>query len=311
MDKVLVYCPLNPTPPGIHKRTLESIFALEWDGRADIVFGKHDREVITADQNERNLDITRKYNQARDLTLSNGYEALFTVEADMILPSSNALKELALNGADVAYGLYVSRHGKHPWLTMANVTEQVRGSKGLGETWEERQSMWGKVVETAGVGLGCTLIRSEVLEVIPFRVKDEWIANDWYFAIDAREKGFTQVHDCGVVCGHIDNYRVLWPDVSHGYRVTDEEKIDIEELLDMAKGKYIALTTLDMGDHFAERGEEVPLDDEVAKVLLRKRAIKPRQESGVNPVGKTTAKKKKVDPGKEPGQGVKDYGSNN
>ena len=51
----------------------------------------------------------------------------------------------------------------------------------------------------------------------------------------------------------------------------------------MAKGKYIALTTLDMGDHFVKPGEEIELADDVAKVLLRKRAIKPRQESGVNP----------------------------
>ena len=43
----------------------------------------------------------------------------------------------------------------------------------------------------------------------------------------------------------------------------------------MADGKYIALTTLDMGDHFAYPGEEVELADEVAKVLLKKRAIKP------------------------------------
>jgi hypothetical protein len=211
MDKVLIYCPLTPTAPGVHKRTLESIFNLEWVGKADLVFGKHDREFIPADQNERNYDITHKYNQARELVLSNGYEALFTVEADMIVPP-DALNKLSDTGADISYGLYVSRHGKHPWLTFSSVTEQVRGSKGMGETWEERGAMWGKVVASAGVGLGCTFIGRGVLEAITFRVSDEWIANDWYFAIDAKEKGFTQAHDCGVVCGHIDGYRTLWPD---------------------------------------------------------------------------------------------------
>ena len=162
---------------------------------------------------------------------------------------------------------------------MMNVTEQVRGSQGKGETWQEREAMWGKVVDTAGVGLGCTLIRRDVLEAIPFRVKDEWIANDWYFAIDAREKGFIQRHDCSVVCGHIDGYRTLWPDVADGWLAADEEKINIQELLDMAKGKFIALTTLDMGDRFVKPGEEVELADDVAKVLLRKRAIKPAKVS--------------------------------
>jgi hypothetical protein len=273
MDRVLIYCPLNPNTPGVHNRTLESIFALEWDGQADIVFGKHDFQVMFTDQNVRNRNIRDKYNQAREIALDGNYDALFTIEADIISPP-NALNRLTKVDADIAYGLYVSRHGKHPWLTMTNVTEQVRGSQGKGETWQEREAMWGRVVDTAGVGLGCTLIRRDVLEAIPFRVKDDWIANDWYFAIDAREMGFTQQHDCSVVCGHIDGYRTLWPDIAHGWRA-DEENINIQELLDMAKGKYIALTTLDMGDHFVKPGEEIELADDVAEVLLRKRAIKP------------------------------------
>ena len=42
----------------------------------------------------------------------------------------------------------------------------------------------------------------------------------------------------------------------------------------MAKGKFIALTTLDMGNYFIKPGGEVELADEIAKVLLRKRVIK-------------------------------------
>ena len=140
--------------------------------------------------------------------------------------------------------------------------------------------MWGNVIDTTGVGLGCTLIRREVLEAIPFRVVDKWIANDWYFALDVAEKGFTQAHDCGVVCGHIDGYRVLWPDVAHGYRVADEEVIDIGELLKMANGEYIALVVLDMGDRFAQPGEVVTLDEEIAKILLTKRVVKPKPVIG-------------------------------
>ena len=268
MPDVLIYCPLNPTIPGVDNRTLESIFAIEWNGKADIVFGKHDNAT------GRNQDITDKYNQARDLVLSNGYDALMTIEADMI-PPPHSLERLFGVGVDVAYGLYVSRHGPHPWLVFSNVTENVRGSVQMGNTWDERESLWGNVTDTAGVGLGCTLIQREVLEAIPFRVADKWIANDWYFALDVAEKGFTQAHDCGVVCGHIDNYRVLWPDVAHGYRVTDEEEINIGELLNMANGKYIAMTVLDLGDRFAQPGEVITLDEEIAKVLLKKRFIKP------------------------------------
>ena len=291
MNKVLVYCPLNPETPGIHQRTRDSIFAMEWDGQADIVFGKHDREYPRRDQNVANRNIKDKYNQAREIVLNGDYEALFTIEAD-IIPPPRALDRLANIDADVAYGLYVSRHGKHPWLTLSKVTEQVRGSKGLGETWGEREKMWGNVIETAGVGLGCTLIRREVLEAVSFRVKDEWIANDWYFAIDAKDRNFTQKHDCGVICGHIDGYRTLWPDISQGWR-SDEKKINYQELLTMANGKYIALTILDMGDRFVYPGEKIELADDIAKLLLKKRAIEPRQESGVKPAKREEKKEVK------------------
>jgi hypothetical protein len=75
--------------------------------------------------------------------------------------------------------------------------------------------------------------------------------------------------------------------------ITDEEVIDWEGLLNMADGKYIALTTLDMGDHYKKPGEKVELADEIAEVLLKKRAIKP-------------VKKQERKPSE-----VKDYGTNN
>jgi len=276
MDKILIYCPLNPEPPGIHQRTLASIFALEWDGQVDIVFGKNDQDIIRFNRNERNKDIAQKYNNAREMALRGDYDAMMTIEADMI-PPPNALKRLSEVDADIAHGLYVSRHGKHSWLMYKKITEQVRGSEGMGESREEREALWGKIVESAGAGLGCTLINKKALGAIPFREMGQWVSNDWYFSVDAFNKGLTQAHDCGVICGHIDGYRVLWPDVTDGYIVTDEEPLDIKELMSMANGKYIAMATLDLGDHFAYRGDEVELDEDIAKILLKKRFIKPAE----------------------------------
>lgn len=281
MDKVLIYCPLMPRSPGIHQRTLDSIFALEWDGQADIVFGKCDQDYIQFDRDERNKDIVGKYNNAREMAIRGNYDAMMTIEADMI-PPPNALKRLSKVDADIAYGLYVSRHGKHGWLVYKNITERVRGSESMGESPDERRSMWGQVIESNGAGLGCTLISREVLEAIPFRETGQWVSNDWYFSVDAIDKGFTQKHDCSVVCGHIDGYRTLWPDVAQGYIVTNEGRLDIREMMDMANGKYIAMATLDMGGYFAYRGDEVELDEEVAKVLLKKRFIKPAPKKQEN-----------------------------
>jgi hypothetical protein len=277
MDSVLVYCPLSSREPEIHHRTLASITALEWDGLMEFVCGRDGTTALPGSL-EGNRNITKKYNEARRMALDNDFDALFTIESDMIIPS-NSLLRLSQVDADVAYGLYVSRHGKHPWLAFERVTPEVRGSRSFGDTQEQRRALWGKVVETAGVGMGCTWIWRNVLEDIEFRVEDEYIANDWYFSLDLQRNGYTQKHDCGLICGHIDGYATYWPDIASGYRVEETNKLNLEELIDMAKGKYVVLRTLSFGSDFAYPGAEVELDDETAKILLRKRAIKPVEQA--------------------------------
>lgn len=226
---ILVYCPLAPTPPIVHDRALASIFALRWMQPADIVFGRADTRKYP-DPQSRNTNITAKYNRARDLALSGGYDALLTVESDMIIPPL-ALERMSRIDADVVYGLYVSRHGKHVWLAFSDLTGR-EGGKYAGMSFSNDPDLcreaWGSVVETAGVGLGCTLIRRRVLEAIPFRNPDGMVANDWHFALDVKAAGFRQVHDCGVVCGHIgDDVGALgttanaayWPTEDGGWRV--------------------------------------------------------------------------------------------
>lgn len=283
---MLVYCPLRPEDPRAEPEAIAGILDLDWSGPLAVVFGKEDRRRNPGDELDANRNITAKYNAARELALAGGFDALLTIEADMLVPP-DALERLSQVDADVAYGLYVSRHGRHPWLTLSRVTEEVQGSQGMGETWQERSAMWDQVVETAGVGLGCTLIRRPVLERITFRCEDQYIANDWYFSIDVQAQGFTQMHDCGVRCGHIQGLQTFWPSVSTSHVIT-EKSVNIKEMIAMAKGKYVAVERLSMGDHDALPGEEVELDEAVAEVLLKQGAIKPAK-----PHAKAAAEKSK------------------
>lgn len=75
------------------------------------------------------------------------------------------------------------------------------------------KEVWGKVAETKGVGMGCTLIHRNVLEAIEFRnAPNDEVADDWLFSLDCVEHGFKQMHDFGVVCGHImPDGNVVWP----------------------------------------------------------------------------------------------------
>jgi hypothetical protein len=154
-------------------------------------------------------DITEKYNRARDLVLNNGYDALLTVEADMIVPPG-ALKRLSSLETDVAYGLYCSRRPRHSWLVFLELSE--RQGTAITKKPDLARKYWGRAIESCGAGLGCTLIKRHVLEEIDFRLQSGGPASDWWFALDCIKAGFRQVSDLSTVCGHIDKDMVIWPD---------------------------------------------------------------------------------------------------
>ena len=201
MNKVLVYCPLHPGY-GVRQQTLKSIFGLLWPGEMTIAFGR------SASTIEDYSDIMRKYQQARRMVLGGGFDALLTIEADMIVPEL-ALDRLASLDADVAYGLYCSRRQRHDWLVFTVVKE--REASHLDK--ESCRAFYGCAIDSAGIGFGCTLIRREVLEELDFRMPSGGPATDWFFALDCLEKGYRQISDLGTVCGHmVDDKSIVWPD---------------------------------------------------------------------------------------------------
>lgn len=206
--RILIFCPMYSGKLAIRRATVESIFALDWDHRCDVVFGREDKQPAQQAMDE---NITQKYNDARTMAINGDYDAMLTVEADMVIPAIT-LQRLTRVSADVVYGLYVSRHSKK-WLVFDELTEAA-GSYAC-DTEGFAKDAWGKVVESVGVGLGCTLIYKRALLDIPFRL-DGFMSCDWYFSLDCIEQGFTQKHDLGVVCGHIDNNEILYPSLDPG-----------------------------------------------------------------------------------------------
>jgi hypothetical protein len=220
--RIMVYIPLNPTHPRIEARTLQSVMAIDWDTPFEVVLGREDRAEIP-DTPGKYASLTAKYNQAATLALSGGYDSLLTIEADMVIPAM-ALRRMTLVNADVVYGLYCSRRpgrrqGSDRWLIFSDVNINPFTVKKLAADAGMRKQIWGEVVESQGIGLGCTLINRQVLEQIPFRCPDPEVSCDWYFAYDCQRTGFTQAHDCGVVCGHIDGDATYWPDPERGFWV--------------------------------------------------------------------------------------------
>lgn len=213
-------------------RVMDSMYGLEWGGQLD-----HLLLIGGDDPATPRVNITRKYNEARDVALRNGYDALLTVESDTIVPR-DALKRLMAMDADVAYALYVLRRGSYRWSAHSTLVEK-RGES-ISTDPKMAREVWGKVIETKGVGMGCTLIHRHVLEGLPFRrVPSVNGSCDWGLALDCQEAGFVQKHDMGVICGHIrrklglegmgQGYPqtpiILWPDITEPdlYRVEQYE----------------------------------------------------------------------------------------
>ncbi len=227
---VLVFCPMSPTMPRLWGRTVQSLFKLQsetigieywfrgWDNPHDYPYE----------------NVAHNYNVAKEVTLTLGLDALLTVECDMIIPA-NTVDRLAAAEADIAYGLYVWRHGRREWSAYTELTA-LKG-KSISKNPEAARAAWGKVIDVAGVGQGCTLIRRDALEKIEFGLwpgTPQAVSSDWMLALDAQRLGFTQRCDLGVVCGH-QSYepwpQVIWPDPE------EDDLYRVEALPDPVNGK--------------------------------------------------------------------------
>ncbi len=146
--------------------------------------------------------VTAKYIEAQTIFRSGPWWAMIAIEDDMVIPEDTfkRLIDLLANGADIGYGLYVWRHGAPKWSAYTQVSP-VDG-RSISQTPDAARAAWGKVIDVAGVGMGCTAIKRPVLEQIDFSRRGQ-ACNDWYLAVDAQTHGLVQRCDLGLVCGHI------------------------------------------------------------------------------------------------------------
>src|SRR5205823_5587208 len=98
--------------------------------------------------------ICDKYNAARDRMLSGDYDAMLTVESDMIIPE-DALQKLWDTGADVAYAPYVFRRLPWHWSAYSVLLDDKLAGYPLSNVPERAKLDWGSVVDVDGIGLGC------------------------------------------------------------------------------------------------------------------------------------------------------------
>lgn len=149
-------------------------------------------------------NVYEQYRRGRELALAGGYEALLTVEHDMVLPDG-ALRRLMETPAGVVYGAYILRHGAR----VSNLW-RYEGDVNLGQSLTLYPAELARLrdaqapVRVSGVGFGCTLIRREVLERLEFRPDDNGGAPDVPFARDCLAAGVVAMGRLDVGCDHFD-----------------------------------------------------------------------------------------------------------
>ena len=205
--RVLLYCPtyVIAGKAQIKKETRASIKAVEFDGVVDKVINN---ESWYPPPDYRN--VLAHYQYARKKVLDEGYDALLTVEHDIIIPA-DGLQKLWDIDKPVAYGVYIFRGSKNivnafRMVKADNPDMSISNFKGM-----LAESLKRVVVETSGTGNGCTLIRREVLEKIEFRQSDNGsYCPDMPFSTDCMRKGIKQFAHFGVLCGHVVDSGTLW-----------------------------------------------------------------------------------------------------
>ena len=145
-------------------------------------------------------NIQHQYERMR-LTVLAGFDKVWIVESDMIVPGDGLEKLLEVDAPSVS-GIYRLRHGgDHP-----NLSDKT----GTVMSWNKVKAS-PRVVEVGGAAMGCLLLDRKVLSGFSFLTGDN-AAPDGPFMSYMRSKGIKQMARLDVICGHISpSGETLWP----------------------------------------------------------------------------------------------------
>ncbi len=150
-------------------------------------------------------DIEQQRNNISDYALKHGYDYLFSVDSDIVLPS-DALEKMLSHDRDIVTGMYIQRipgthtlevYGVTPGNGRAQIPYKLLKDRGL--------------VEVAGCGFGCVLIKRRVLEGVPkphFVYREaldhkNTVSEDVYFCMKATDNNYTIWVDTSIKCDHV------------------------------------------------------------------------------------------------------------
>jgi hypothetical protein len=216
-----------PTAKNIEPDTFKSIYDLIIPDGYETVF-----------QYFYGYNIDQIRNLIADWTI-NGFDYLFSVDSDISFPP-DTLARLLAHDKPVVSGLYIQRKpGQH-------ILEIYEHTPTGGVT----NMPYGKLknrplVEVAGCGFGCALVKAEVFRTIGYPQfkyysaisMEGTVSEDVDFCRKAREKGFTIWADSGILCRHTGSF-TFNVDTSLPMIETHATVVDIKQFLRELRDPY-------------------------------------------------------------------------
>ncbi|MFH1456348.1 MAG: glycosyltransferase [archaeon] len=139
-------------------------------------------------------------NYLRSKALSEGYDYLFTVDSDVILPS-DVLTKLISHNKKVVCGLYYSRYKINGIMMTLPVLWKFDGENIKFFLPEEVEK--GQLLKIRATGSGCMLIHKDILKDFEFRWDEKIMAfDDVFFCEDLIKAGQDLYCDTSIKCFH-------------------------------------------------------------------------------------------------------------
>jgi hypothetical protein len=144
----------------------------------------------------------------RKRVLDEGYDYLFSLEADVMLRNPNIIAKFINHNVPIISGVYDIGPLGYSYPLVQQLYQDVKTKSQYPRQlfWEELyEHMGGKVMQVYACGIGCVLIDKLVLERIEFRVTEHKssVHADSIFYMDTNNMGIETYQDTTEYCRHL------------------------------------------------------------------------------------------------------------
>jgi glycosyltransferase involved in cell wall biosynthesis len=229
--KVLVAIPTYKGKDYIFKENFEAIKGLNYPNYDYIYLDNTEGTSYTSTLRRRGAKATHiprngnsrmalanSQNYARHIVQSQNYDYLMFIESDLI-PPKDIIQRLLNHNVSVVGALYFleaphpdGRKIKIPCTFVSQVSSTGETSTRIIKLHEVAGYLNTGLRKVHGVGLGCTLIRRDIVNQFPFWYDERFIDkhSDVYFFMQLQNKSIAVYQDTNIIVPH---YPSLWTDV--------------------------------------------------------------------------------------------------